>query len=341
MSSINKIKSLEFGRTVAMLAIIGLHCQLFTTHTFYNDEPWLAYLFNQATRFAVPLFFLISGYLIQPKLGAIPFHTLKQYSLPLVRIWLVWSILSLVMPFNSDELIKNGYLAERFIYWDYLLLNPLNSLLEGGLVHLWFIPSLIMAIAILAVLVRWKLSSWIIPVATILYIYGVLAGSYSVVTELEAPFFTRNGPFFSTLMVALGYVIRERSISCNIRMAWLLALSGMALHFVEAFGLHQYGQMFSYNDYLFGTPLWGVGIFFVLLAKPNWGSATWIQSFANSVLGIYVSHLLVAIVVMNISGILQQSSWDRDITLFAGTTIITLLLVKGIERTPLRRILFR
>jgi surface polysaccharide O-acyltransferase-like enzyme len=174
-----------------------------------------------------------------------------------------------------------------------------------------------------------------------LYIYGVLAGSYNVVTELEAPFFTRNGPLFSTLMVTIGYVIRERSITCNIKMASLLALSGMALHFAEAYGLHQYGQVFSYNDYLFGTALWGVGTLFVLLAKPDWGSATWIQSFANSVLGIYVSHLLVAIIVMNISGLLQQSSWDRDITLFAGTTIITLLLVKGIERTPLRRILFR
>lgn len=324
-----------------MLAIIGLHCQLFTTHTFYNDEPWLAYLFNQATRFAVPLFFLISGYLIQPKLNATPFETVKRYSLPLVRIWLVWSLFSLLMPFNFADVAEKGYLAERMSYWDYLLMNPVNSLLEGGLVHLWFIPSLIMAIAIIAALVRWNMSKWIIPVAATLYIYGVLAGSYNVVTELEAPFFTRNGPFFSTLMVTIGYVIRERSIACNIKMASLLALSGMALHFAEAYGLHQHGQVFSYNDYLFGTVLWGVGTLFVLLAKPDWGSATWIQSFANSVLGIYVSHLLVAIIMMNISGLLQQSSWDRDITLFAGTTIITLLLVKGIERTPLRRILFR
>jgi len=41
MSSINKIKSLEFGRTVAMLAIIGLHCQLFTTGSYLAGlEPF-------------------------------------------------------------------------------------------------------------------------------------------------------------------------------------------------------------------------------------------------------------------------------------------------------------
>lgn len=61
-----KIASLELGRVIAMLAIIALHCQLFTTYWFLDDEPWVAYLFNQSTRFAVPLFFLISGYLIQP-----------------------------------------------------------------------------------------------------------------------------------------------------------------------------------------------------------------------------------------------------------------------------------
>ncbi|WP_165313312.1 acyltransferase [Vibrio ziniensis] len=341
MTSLNKIKSLEFGRTVAMLAIIGLHCQLFTTHTFYNDEPWLAYLFNQATRFAVPLFFLISGYLIQPKLSKTPFETAKRYSLPLIRIWLVWSILSLLMPFNFAAVTENGYLTERTGYWNYLLTNPLNSVLEGGLVHLWFIPSLIMAVVIIAWSVRWNLSKWMIPVAAVLYIYGVLAGGYSAVSELEAPFFTRNGPFFSTLMVVIGYVVRERSISCSAKTASLLALLGMTVHFAEAYGLHQYGQVFSNNDYLFGTALWGVGTFLLLLAKPNWGSAVWIQSFADSVLGIYVSHLLVAVIVMNISGMLQQNSWDRDITLFAGTTILTLLLVKGIERTSLRRILFR
>ncbi len=40
-----KIASLELGRVIAMLAIIALHCQLFTTYWFLDDEPWVAYLF--------------------------------------------------------------------------------------------------------------------------------------------------------------------------------------------------------------------------------------------------------------------------------------------------------
>ena len=324
-----------------MLAIIGLHCQLFTTHTFYNDEPWLAYLFNQATRFAVPMFFLIAGYLIQPKLSKAPIETAKRYSLPLIRIWLVWSILSLLMPLNFQAVAESGYLTERQGYWDYLLSNPVNSLLEGGLLHLWFIPSLIMAVVFTALCVSWDKTRWVLPAAAILYIYGVLAGSYASVTEIEAPFFTRNGPFFSTLPVVVGYLIRERNLTCNAKTAATIALVGMGLHFIEAYGLHQHGQTFSNNDYVFSTLLWGVGVLMLLLAKPNWGNVPWVQSFANSVLAIYVSHLLIAAVIFNISGYLGQNSWDKDITLFAGTTIITLFLVKGLERTPLKRILFR
>lgn len=94
MSNHQKIASLELGRVIAMLAIIALHCQLFTTYWFLDDEPWVAYLFNQSTRFAVPLFFLISGYLIQPKLSHNPMQTLRNYCSPLLRIWVIWSVIS-------------------------------------------------------------------------------------------------------------------------------------------------------------------------------------------------------------------------------------------------------
>ncbi len=339
MSNMNKIKSLEFGRTFAMLAIIALHC--LPTNIPHESAPWFMYLFNQSTRFAVPLFFLISGYLIQPKLSAAPSETFKRYSFPLVKIWVVWSVLSLLLPFNFQVVMQHGYLAERTGYWGYLSMNPLNSLLEGGLVHLWFIPALIMAIGILAILRSINLIRWALPLSGALFIYGALAGSYANITEFVAPFFTRNGPFFSTLFVVAGYFIRERNLRCSANTAALLAILGMGIHFSEAYFLHQHGQMFNYNDYLFGTSLWGVGLFLLLLAKPNWGSSEWIQSFASSALGIYVAHLLVAIVVMNIAGILGLGTVSNYLVVFALTTLLTLLLVKGLERTPLRKVLLR
>ncbi len=67
---------------------------------------------------------------------------------------MIWSVISLLMPFNLEVMVNQGYLAERSGYWGFLLQHPLNSLFEGGLVHLWFLPALMIAVAIMALLIR-------------------------------------------------------------------------------------------------------------------------------------------------------------------------------------------
>lgn len=94
MATNRKIASLEFARIIAMVAIVGLHCQMALTYWQWDGVPWVGYLLNQLARFAVPLFFLISGYLIQPKLSSNPLETLANYAKPLMKIWLVWSVIS-------------------------------------------------------------------------------------------------------------------------------------------------------------------------------------------------------------------------------------------------------
>ncbi|MBR9873641.1 MAG: acyltransferase family protein [Vibrionaceae bacterium] len=341
MTTKKKIVSLEFARIIAMLAIIGLHCQMALTYWQWDEVPWVGYILNQIARFAVPLFFLISGYLIQPKLSTNPLETVKHYSKPLIRIWVVWSVICLLVPFQWQTLSKAGYLAERQGYWDYLMLSPINSLLEGGLVHLWFLPALLIAVALIAFLVKAGQSRLLLPVALLLYVYGVLAGSYSTLTELPSPFFTRNGPFFSTLLVVLGYLAREKQWQWSNSNALLLMVIGVALHFGEAYELMQYDVGFNTHDFLFGTVIWSLGIFMWLLAHPNFGNMPWVLKWSPSILGIYVSHLLVVIIMMNVAGILELQDLFKDIFIYSTTIVATLLLVKGIEASPLRKLLLR
>ncbi len=336
-----KIDSIELGRVIAIFAILAMHCQMFLSYWLVNETPWFGYVFNQATRFAVPLFFLISGYLIQPKLATDPLKTLQAYCTPLIRIFIVWSIICLLMPFNLGTVMEQGYLAERQGYWGYLASTPVNSLLEGGLVHLWFIPALIIAALIAATCYQLKAAPLLLPLGAALYIYGVLAGSYVGITELDAPFFTRNGPFFSTLLFAVGIFIREKKLTITCQYALSIAGLGMAIHFAEAYFLTTHGQAFNANDYLFGTLVWGVGIFFYLLAKPRLGANLGITKLAKYVLPIYVAHLPMIIVMMNVTGMLQLSGFAKDMAVLGGTVVLTLLLVKGLEKTPLYRVLFR
>ncbi|MGF1911341.1 acyltransferase family protein [Vibrio kasasachensis] len=336
-----KITSIELGRLVAIFVIVAMHSSMFYTYFLYQETPWFGLIFNQTTRFAVPLFFLISGYLIQPKLTATPMATLKSYCAPLTRVFIVWSVICLLMPFNLQTVVTEGYLTERSGYWGFLAQAPLNSLLEGGLVHLWFIPALMIAALITAVLIKIDKVRWLLPVAIVLYVYGVLAGSYQNITELWTPFFTRNGPFFSTLMFAIGFLIRQKNIQTTASQGAILALVGMAIHFGEAFYLVDYEQAFNSNDFVFGTMLWGTGLFLFLLAKPTLGHSQWILNLSKSVLPIYVAHLPVIIIMMNVVGYWQLTGPAQDAAVFSGTIVLTLLLVKGIEKTPLNRFLFR
>ncbi len=337
----NVIHSLELARVVAIFSILAMHCALFTTYPIIDDIPWVGYLFNQSTRFSVPLFFLLAGYFIQPKIDKAPIASLRSYSLPLLRVWLVWSVIYLVLPFRGDVLIEQGYLAERMVYFDYLYQNMPSTLLQGGFGHLWFIPALIMGVAIIAILITLKLHRLLLPTAIALYLYGVLAGSYSVVTDLPSPFFTRNGPFFSTLMIVIGYLIRQNKVKVKPTLALIMLICGMLIHFSEGYLLHGYGAPFNANDYLFGTVLWATGILLLLLNYPSIGDYKWVHYLSRRVLAIYVSHMIFIIYMMNVEVLLNLEYVARDLLLLGGSIGFTLGLIALIERTPLQKWLYR
>ncbi|MCC4820024.1 fucose 4-O-acetylase, partial [Vibrio lentus] len=87
---------------------------------------------------------------------------------------------------------------------------------------------------------------------------------------------------------------------------------------------------FNMNDFLFGTALWGMGVFMWLLANPNMGNYTWVRAISNRMLGIYVSHLLIIIVLFNVCGALGITELAKDVTVFFGTVLLSFGLVVGI-----------
>jgi len=336
-----KISSLELGRVISMVAIVILHSHILLSAPIINGTPWFGYIIDQLMRFAVPFFFILSGYLIAPKLDQSPLSTLKHYSLPLLKIWVIWSIICLLIPFNWEVLVTQGYLSERTGYWEWLLQNPINTLFEGGLVHLWFIPGLVCAIAIIALCIRFKLTHLLPLFAILLYLYGLCGGSYGKITEIWTPFITRNGPFFSTLMVWVGYEIRRRTIKVTLNTAVIMTITGLIIHLSEAAWLTRYEVIFNSHDFLLGTPIWAVGLFMLLLNKPNLGDHPLVYKSANMVLSIYIAHLPILIILYNLAGTYGLEGYSKDITLIVGTIIITLFFTQLLSRTPIKKILLR
>lgn len=339
--NMKKVSSFEWGRMLALFAVITIHAKPFMALPLIDDQPWAGMILNQISRFAVPLFFLFAGYFIQPRLTVSPRQTLIHYCSPLLKVWVVWSVICLLAPFNLSIVAEQGYLAERSGYWNVLLQNPLNTLFEGGLVHLWYIPALLCAVTIISVHVSFKLEKLIIPVALALYVFGLMAGSYQPLFGVEPAIMTRNGPFFSTLIVALGFEIRRNNYQVPLPAAVTLLFSGMIFHLTEAYLLIAKGSQFVSHDFLLGTPVWALGLFFVLQAKPRFGDSPRIMQFSKDVLGVYLCHLLIIIYLMNLSGVLGLSVSFRDLTIIPLTFVLSMLLIRTIDKTPLRKLLLR
>ncbi|WP_305845738.1 acyltransferase [Photobacterium kishitanii] len=337
----HRIGSFEFGRIIATIAIIALHCQIFMQAPLFNGQPLLGMGLNQVSRFAVPLFFIMAGYFIQPRLTTELGPYLWRYARPLLIMWVSWSIIYLILPFNFHLVATDGYFAERSLYWQKLLSTPLNTLFEGGLVHLWYIPGLLSGLAVITLLLRFNLARFIIPVATVLFIFGLMAGSYAQMTDLSSPVFTRNGPFFSTFMVMLGFEIRRRNISLSLKYSIIMMMVGFGLFIGEAnyLSLQENGSFF--HDFLFGTPLWALGIFFVLLAKPSLGDSKITHSLSKDVLGIYLCHLIIVIYYLNIVRILGINPIIASIFAIPVVYFVSTIIVRGLRKTPLARFLVR
>ncbi len=341
-----RINSIAAMRTLAILGIITIHAGPFTNFFFPElwAEPryvWLSGLLNQLSRFAVPLFFLFAGYFIAPKLTDRPLGTAWRYCRPLLTLWLVWSLIYLVIPFNWLSLPEQGYLAERWSYWQTLLANPLNSLFEGGIVHLWFLPALICCTFLTALLLQLGWQRALLPLALLAYAIGLLGGSYAPTPlGFETDFITRNGPFFGWLPFALGMLLHRGDFRLGTGPALALTLLGMGIHFLEAFMLlHHYQIPLARHDFLIGTPLWATGLFTLLLNFPAWGKDGKLERWSELVLGIYLLHLLFVIWLMPLSVMLHSIWWElvKVPLIFA----LTLLTIRGIQKLPKHQWLLR
>lgn len=143
----NRIEELDFARVIAMVSVIVIHVT--STYVNYNSNIVvlgmnIAFILNQLSRFAVPLFILLSGV----SLGLSKFH---------VGVW----------QFLSNRMIKIGfpYLLWSMIYIIYNIHSDMSTwsfgfclktiLLGQAAPHLYFIIIIMQLYVLFPFLKRW------------------------------------------------------------------------------------------------------------------------------------------------------------------------------------------
>ena len=242
-------------------------------------------------RAAVPVYFMISGYLFT--IGRRPpLEKLLRSIRRLLIIFVVWELIYIVIfAFLFQSLPKSFYSVRYALY----------TLYSGGVAfHLWFLPSLGLCLALLVVLQKagWRLTIFL---ASALYLFALVFNPYADILGLT-PFIksigfsdglipVRNGPFFGFIFVVLGALFASNGIRITKLSASLLAVAGLVVQIAEAIILSRFsaGNFVPY-DFLIGTVPYAVGVF---LFAQNTAPSLRFATLGRFALGMYCVHLAI------------------------------------------------
>jgi surface polysaccharide O-acyltransferase-like enzyme len=314
---LNRIASVYVFRLIAVTAVIAIHTQPFHSGSLGNAAVWdLGVLINQSARFAVPFFFVTSGYFWGTKIrqGISPSPVSLSTAKRIFQIFAFWSIVY-ALPYDLSSVAEYGILGPiKAAYWNLLFLikHPLILLMQGTKSHLWFLIALLCSLGISNCFVVKKSYKALFLVSVALYSIGLLAKAYADTPfGIRLEFNTRNGPFFSTIFFVSGYFLSQFKPGPGwfLKGVALLAF-GWTIHFSELYIL---GKLYGTNpsqDYLVGTYFMGIGTAVASLSNNAVFSNETLRDIGKFTLGIYAIHLIFVDILSPISKLISSPFWE-------------------------------
>lgn len=269
-------------RLLATLEVIALHV------SFSNLPDSVNVLIRLQARWAVPFFFIVSGYFFAQRLADPKRADVRPALYRLIWLFVLWSILYIPLVISEHEVkeVFRRLLFPSFIY-------------IGEYFHLWFPSSLVLGFITLLFMFHYKLEKWILPLSLGILAQIMLAGAYNQVFDLKFPFdFVIARHWLAVPALYLGVWLFRRG-PLNRGLALALTLGGLSLQLFEAWFLYtrfsipptEHEVLLGTLPFAFGLASLGVsGVRF--LENPT--LSAWGRDYS---LGIYLLHMLVIFAV--------------------------------------------
>ena len=297
----NRIESVEMIRLISIFAVIVIHTTPFLNESSLTGvdihSVW-GVLIKQASTFAVPFFFIISGYFWSRKIhdrNQIFFISLRQCK-RLLKILLFWSLIY-ITPYNFTYTIDYGIIGPfKVLYWNLndLLSHPFLLLFQGTKGHLWFLMSLIYAVLLTSYFVHRDKVRFLLILSIAFYIFGLLAKGYAETPlGLKVSFNPRSGPTYSIIFFITGYLLSKYKPNIN----WFywgggIFFAGFIIKTIEIYFLWITYHTGLLEDYLIGTLPIGLGVAMMSISMHPVLTKINVIKFSKYTLGIYACHFL-------------------------------------------------
>jgi len=132
-------------KLLAITAVIAIHTEPFrgSASGESNLYQYLGVLINQLSRFAVPFFFVISGYFWGTKIkGSVSVASVSiSIAKRICLIFAAWSVIY-ALPYNISSIFEHGLLGSITVAYCNLInlsKDPVTLMMQGTKVHLWFL----------------------------------------------------------------------------------------------------------------------------------------------------------------------------------------------------------
>lgn len=337
-----RLRYLDFLRCWAICMVIVLHAMtpVLTNTQLYGTRTWLlCMLQNSFNRTGVPLFFMISGYLMLRDERTLDIGGFYQKHLPRIAVpLLVWNLIYLLPSVLSggEELARlpGRYLAT--------LIN------NGSSYHFWFVYTLL-GIYLITPFLKRMVDGCTTAQLVVLLLIVVFPGAIR-------PFLNRTFPIyiylFDPLMESylgyflLGYLLGSRTLSLRGRIAvyaggaagYALGVWGnMSTASAEGIPL-PYNGGYNLNHYLLAAALF---VFFRALFQRmdeagHSGGGAVLAVLSDAVFGIYWCHVLVLNWISQALGAVLTLAQLLCVQVLL-TAVIAFLVMAALSRVPVLR----
>ncbi|MFD2937897.1 acyltransferase [Spirosoma flavum] len=237
--------SIDLFRFLGAFSVILIHS------IYANKLPLLPLL----GRWAVPFFFMVSGYFFQKSYRNQSVYAFAKTGRALLSVFLCANLFYMLF-----LILTVGSLKEIVTHF---------TLLVGTHFHLWFLTSLLLGYLVLWFFLSRKLDGLLPYLAAIVLIVILGLNPYSHLLGIEAhPIYARS--LLSIPFLCIGFLTAKYAVDVHVSklVSWLLIGAGIGLQVVEAWLLSSNWQDSLTFDFMAGTLLFSVGMFLLSLQLP-------------------------------------------------------------------------
>ncbi|WP_404455715.1 acyltransferase [Virgibacillus necropolis] len=306
--------SIDFVKFFAIFFVVAIHTGTVSNVQLGNvDGEFVDFLIDIVARFAVPFFFITSGYLFMHKMNSIQngedvnvfkkqLSYLKRYTVKLVKLYIAWFIFyfifELLVKFIETEKMGEALssMTSGFIS-QFDILDIIYYGTDSPQYHLWFLLALIYSIIIIFIFMKLRLLKVLFVVSLGFHLYGMFGQSYSWIYEI--PYDTSDALFFGLFYSSLGAIFAKYNELFNVLACKIFNIEYIGFLFVlsvaqiaEAFINIQLLGGQNQNYFISTIPL-SILIFLFIIKYPAIGKNSFVSKIGANAVGIYVSHVFV------------------------------------------------